>query len=490
LTVIETIKLSFIFDRLSLAMACLALFMAISISIYSLDYIEKEKVKERRFFVLSPWIFCIFSCLALFSGDWFAFGIFLELSSIMLFFMIIPLNFRTALYYLLTQLSGSLLIFVGAALMVAERGNAVMGPVPSGLLWLFLCGLGIKAGLLGLHFWLPKVHSEAPTPTSALLSGFSVKLGIYGLIRLASFPATDALLVIGPIMALYGIIQAIAQYDAKRLLAYHTISQLGYIVSAIGTGTTLGIVAGTYHTVAHALFKGLLFLCIGSIEKAYGTRDLRFLGYGTARAFPVTFAFFLVGALAISGFPGMSGFASKAMIKASLKEASPYTALWILQAANVGTVLSFCKLGYYGFFFKGDVVRKAPHYNPFLSYKKRIFQNTGMALMAFMTIFLGICPQLLPNFMEINFGNFFKPDALRSALIPILTGGILFIVFKKTLTPGKHEIRDLDFLLIKLYGILTLCPAIVSKIHTGKLRQYTIDVIIAALVIFFFLART
>jgi hypothetical protein len=92
--------------------------------------------------------------------------------------------------------------------------------------------------------------------------------------------------------------------------------------------------------------------------------------------------------------------------------------------------------------------------------------------------------------MEINFGNFFKPDALRSALIPILTGGILFIVFKKTLTPGKHEIRDLDFLLIKLYGILTLCPAIVSKIHTGKLRQYTIDVIIAALVIFFFLART
>jgi multicomponent Na+:H+ antiporter subunit D len=198
----------------------------------------------------------------------------------------------------------------------------------------------------------------------------------------------------------------------------------------------------------------------------------------------------LVGALAISGFPGMSGFASKAMIKASLKEISFYAVVWILQAANVGTVLSFCKLGYYGFFFKGNVVRKASHDNSLLSYKKRIFQNTGMALLAFMTIFLGIYPQLLPNFMGMNFGNFFETEALLSAIIPIFTGGILFIVFKKTLTPGKHEIYDLDFLLIKLYGILTLCPTIVAKIHTGKLRQYTIYVIIAALMIFFFLART
>jgi hypothetical protein len=92
--------------------------------------------------------------------------------------------------------------------------------------------------------------------------------------------------------------------------------------------------------------------------------------------------------------------------------------------------------------------------------------------------------------MGMNFGNFFETEALLSAIIPIFTGGILFIVFKKTLTPGKHEIYDLDFLLIKLYGILTLCPTIVAKIHTGKLRQYTIHVIIAALVIFFFLART
>ncbi|SDY01411.1 multicomponent Na+:H+ antiporter subunit D [Acetomicrobium thermoterrenum DSM 13490] len=486
----EILKFSFVFDKLSLSMAMLALFMAIAISIFSLDYVEKKRGKERRFFVLSPWMFCVFSCMALFSGDWFFFGVFLEMSSIMLFFMILPLNFRTALYYLLTQLSGSLLIFVGAAIMITERGSAVMGPVPPNLLWLFLSGLGIKTALLGLHFWLPKVHSEAPTPTSALLSGFSVKLGIYGLIRLASLPATDVLMVLGPSMALYGIIQAITQHDAKRLLAYHTISQLGYIVSAIGVGTALGIVAGVYHTVAHALFKGLLFLCIGSIEKAYGTRDLSLWGHGTARAFPVTFAFFLIGALAISGFPGMSGFASKAMIKASLKEISFYPVVWILQAANVGTVLSFFKLGYYGFFFKGDVVRKDPHYNPILSCKKRIFQNTGMALLAFMTIFLGICPQLLPNFMGMNFGNFFETEALLSAIIPIFTGGILFIVFKKTLTPGKHEIYDLDFLLIKLYGILILCPTIVAKIHTGKLRQYTIHVIIAALVIFFFLART
>ncbi|WP_198470092.1 proton-conducting transporter transmembrane domain-containing protein [Acetomicrobium sp. S15 = DSM 107314] len=481
------LRLSFVFDPLSILMATLALFMTAAVSIYSLGYAKPENRRERKLFSIAPWLFCLFSCLSVFSSDWFFFALFLELSSVVLFFMILPVNFRTAVYYLLAQLSGSLLVLLGAAFMLRETGTAAMGPVPAKLLWLFIPGVGIKAALPGLHFWLPKVHSEAPTPASALLSGFAVKLGIYGLARLVSPPAAPALLFLGPAMALYGVFQALMQHDAKRLLAYHTVSQLGYIVSAIGAGTALGVAAGAYHAVAHALFKGLLFLTVGTLEKAYGTRDLRFLGSGAARTFPLTFALFLVGALAIAGFPGMSGFASKAMVKTSLKETSHYAILWMLQAASVGTVLSFCKLGYFGFFAK-DRQPLQPCAKELPRAKKDKFRNAGMGLLAAGTVFLGLRPQVLPTFMQINCPAFFESDAILSAVVPIFIGGILFLVLRKVLAPADHKTHDVDSLLTKIYVVLACCPALVAKLHTGRLRFYIVTVIITALSAFFFIA--
>jgi multicomponent Na+:H+ antiporter subunit D len=481
------LRLSFVFDPLSILMATLALFMTAAVSIYSLGYAKPENSRERKLFSIAPWLFCLFSCLSVFSSDWFFFALFLELSSVVLFFMILPVNFRTAVYYLLAQLSGSLLVLLGAAFMLRETGTAAVGPVPAKLLWLFIPGVGIKAALPGLHFWLPKVHSEAPTPASALLSGFAVKLGIYGLARLVSPPAAPALLFLGSAMALYGVFQALMQHDAKRLLAYHTVSQLGYIVSAIGAGTALGVAAGVYHAVAHALFKGLLFLTVGTLEKAYGTRDLRFLGSGAARTFPLTFALFLVGALAIAGFPGMSGFASKAMVKTSLKETSHYAILWMLQAASVGTVLSFCKLGYFGFFAK-DRQPLQPCAKELPRAKKDKFRNAGMGLLAAGTVFLGLRPQVLPTFMQTNCPAFFESDAILSAVVPIFIGGILFLVLRKVLAPADHKTHDVDSLLTKIYVVLACCPALVAKLHTGRLRFYIVTVIITALSAFFFIA--
>jgi len=112
------LRLSFVFDPLSILMATLALFMAAAVSIYSLGYAKPENSRERKLFSIAPWLFCLFSCLSVFSSDWFFFALFLELSSVVLFFMILPVNFRTAVYYLLAQLSGSLLVLLGAAFML------------------------------------------------------------------------------------------------------------------------------------------------------------------------------------------------------------------------------------------------------------------------------------------------------------------------------------------------------------------------------------
>ncbi len=470
-----------------MVMASLAVFMAASVSLYARGYAGPEEPRQRMLFILAPWVFCLFSCLAVFTGDWFFFALFMELSTVALFFMILPASFRTALYYLLAQLAGSLLLLLGTAFLIRETGASAMGPVPPKLLWFFIPGLGVKAALPGLHFWLPTVHTESPTPTSALLSGFAVKLGVYGLARLACPQTTRILLVLGSLMALYGVCQALMQHDAKRLLAYHTVSQLGYVVSALGAGTALGIAAATYHAVAHALFKALLFLSVGTLEKSYGTRDLRFLGSGAARAFPLTFGLFLVAALAISGVPLMSGFASKAMIKASIKETSHHAALWALQIANVGTVLSFCKLGYFGFFARGahNIHVKS---GELPGAGKDSFRNMGMALLAAATVGLGVFPRGLPAFLRTDYGGFFETGSLISAAWPLAAGMLLFLLLRKVLTSGEYEIPDADRLLVKASMLLACCPASIARLHTGGLRFYIVVVIATILAAFFFLA--
>jgi multicomponent Na+:H+ antiporter subunit D len=477
----------FIADPLSLLLAGLALVMTVSVSLYSRGYAMSDITWQRRAFASAPWAFCLFSCLAVFAGNWFLFALFVELASLALVFMIFFGDARAAALYLLTQLAGTALLLVGSAILLHQTGSVAIGPVPTNLLWYFIPALGIKAALPGLHFWLPEVHSKAPAPASALLSGFAVKLGVFGLARIAS-PETGTLyLAMGGFMALFGVLQALLQHDAKRLLAYHTISQLGYVVSAIGTGTPLGLAAGMFHAVAHGLFKGLLFLSAGSLEKAFGTRDLRFLG-GAAALLPVTFALFSVGALAISGFPGLSGFASKALVKASVKDIHNTAVVWTLQAASVGTVISFCKLGYFAFIRKGTGSLKTLPGEGRGSVKNS-HRNLGMAVAAAATVFLGLRPDLVPGFLGEGGYPFFALSTVISALLPIFAGLLLFILLKKALEPAEHHVPDVDNLLAATGPFLRKIPDTLGALHSGRLRVYIAYVIVAALTIFAYLER-
>ncbi|HEX9748355.1 MAG TPA: hydrogenase 4 subunit B [Methylomirabilota bacterium] len=196
---------------------------------------------------------------------------------------------------------------------------------------LALFGFGTKAGIAPLHVWLPMAHPVAPSHVSALMSGVVIKMGVYGLLRvtidlLVGGPPWWGGLVlgVGTVSALLGVLYALMEHDLKRLLAYHSVENIGIIFIGIGAGlmfqsfglptlAALGIVAGMYHTINHACFKGLLFLGAGSVLHAVGTRNMEEMG-GLIKRMPRTACFFLLGACAISALPPLNGFASEWLV--------------------------------------------------------------------------------------------------------------------------------------------------------------------------------
>ena len=200
---------------------------------------------------------------------------------------------------------------------------------------LFLVGFGVKAGIVPLHTWLPAAHPVAPSNVSAFLSGVIIKTGIYGLARVFfDFLGTPPMwwgvtvLAIGTISAVLGVLYALMQHDLKRLLAYHSIENIGIILMGFGASlmflatnhpllATLALIAGLYHTINHAVFKGLLFLGAGAVLHATHTRDMEHLG-GLAKRMPQTAFFFLIGAVAISALPPLNGFVSEWLTYQSL----------------------------------------------------------------------------------------------------------------------------------------------------------------------------
>jgi hydrogenase-4 component B len=233
-----------------------------------------------------------------------------------------------------------------AGLAAAHGGDWTLGPMRgepalAPLFWLALFGFGLKAGAFPLHIWLPSAHANAPSHVSALLSGVTIKLGIYGLVRFSSWLPLPAgagwmLVTLGAASAVLGVAFALGQHDLKRLLAYHSVENIGIILFGLGfavvatQATTdnvaplqawgaLALAGGLLHVWNHGLFKALLFLGAGSVLHATGTREMSRLG-GLWRAMPWTTALFALGAVAISGLPPLNGFVSEWLIYLGLFE--------------------------------------------------------------------------------------------------------------------------------------------------------------------------
>lgn len=241
--------------------------------------------------------------------------------------------------YLVATHVSTLCLFALFGLLWASTGGLDLAPMDPGavspgrattLFVLVLTGFGLKAGIMPLHVWLPSSHAIAPSHVSAIMSGVIIKMGVYGLVRLTSFLPHQRVewgaivLALGVVSAVLGVAYAVGQHDLKRLLAYHSIENIGIIVMGVGLAllgrsldrtdwVVLGLAGALLHVWNHALFKALLFMCAGSVIHATHTREIDHLG-GLAKSMPRTSAWFLVGAVAICGLPPLNGFVSELLI--------------------------------------------------------------------------------------------------------------------------------------------------------------------------------
>jgi hydrogenase-4 component B len=278
---------------------------------------------------------------------------------------------------------------------------------------LFLFGFGVKAGIVPLHVWLPVAHPVAPSNISALLSGVLIKAGIYGLTRIFfDFLGTPpnwwgvTVLTIGTVSALLGVLYALMEHDLKRLLAYHSIENIGIILMGLGAAlmflhtnhpvlATLALIAALYHTINHAIFKALLFLGAGAVLHSTHTRNMEEMG-GLIKRMPITAFFFLVGAVAISALPPLNGFVSEWLTYQSLLQGFGTTASLVrimfplagAMLALTGALAAACFVKAFGITFLAQPRSEEARH----AHEVSNSMLTGMGLLTAACVFLGLFP--------------------------------------------------------------------------------------------------
>jgi multicomponent Na+:H+ antiporter subunit D len=368
----------------------------------------------------------------LITGDLFNLFVFMEVGLFSAFALVAFGNkaeeFEAAFKYTIMGSLSSTIILIGIAVTYSATSTLTLAQVSVGLMdkpeltvWigaLFITGFGLKTAAIPFHAWLPDAHSSAPAPISSMLSGILIKaLGVYVLIRIffnvlnAPEVFTQAFLILGSISILAGVLLAVGQWDMKRLLAYHSISQIGYILLGLGLATPLGILGAVFHLFNHAIFKSLLFYNAGAVELALGTRDLNKMGNLT-RILPVTSQTSLIASLSISGIPPFNGFFSKLIIIIAAVEAGfPIYAL-VAVIGSLLTLASFMKVQRYG--FRGEGIIES------IRTKIGWRMNSAMIILAVLCLLSSIL--IIPGIREVTLDPVVKVIADKANHIHLVTG--------------------------------------------------------------------
>lgn len=303
--------------------------------------------------------------------DLFSVYVFIEIVSISAFILIAfqkdEIGLEGSFKYLMLSAVATVFLLLGTALLFAITGNVSFadlaigvktgGPIVQLGFALVVFAFAVKAGMIPFHAWLPDAYTSSPAPVSILLAGIVTKVGgVYTLIRvvLAVFGVSKSfsgiLLFLGAISTVLGAFLALGQRDFKRMLAFSSISQIGYITMGFATGTPLGLIGAAFHFFNHSVFKSLLFLNAGAVETATGTRDFDKLG-GLASRMPVTGTTSVIGLLSTAGIPPLAGFWSKLIIIIALWVAGYHTYSMIAVLASVitlGYLLSLQRSVFFG----------------------------------------------------------------------------------------------------------------------------------------------
>lgn len=350
-----------------------------------------------------------------------------------------PESGGAGLRYLLVHLFGGVCLLSGIMLHAAQAGSldfvSLAALKGSPAFYLVLAGFLLNAAVPPLGAWLPDAYPRAGVTGAVLLTAYTTKSAVYALLR--GFAGTELLVWLGAFMTVYGVVYAMLENDARRLLSYHIISQVGYMVCGVGIGTQLAVNGVAAHAAAHILYKGLLFMGAGAVLHVTGRSRLSDLG-GLYKYMPATMLLYLAGAAAISSFPLFSGFVSKAMTVSAAGEAGAALPYLLLTLASAGTFLSVgLKLPYH-MFFRTEAVTRAHEPPPNML--------AAMALAAALCLLPGLFPQALYALLPFpcDYSPYTAPH-LVSALGLLGFTALGFFLFLRKLDPEPALSLDTDW---------------------------------------------
>ncbi len=370
-----------------------------------------------------------------FAGDYFTLFVFWELMAVSSTYLVwarrTPEAEKAGMRYLLVHIFGGGLLFIGILLHFHAGGDLLISRLyPDGALssYLILAGVALNAAVPPLHAWLADAYPKATVTGAVFLSALTTKTAVYVLVRV--FPGWELLLILGVMMTLYGVVFAILANDTPEILAYHIVSQVGYMVAGVGIGTEMALNGTTAHAYSHILYKALLFMGAGVVLQTTGKSRLTELG-GLAKAQPLALWLYMVGALSIAGAPLFNGFISKGMVVAAAGEAHLDWAVLLMLLASVGTFLSVgLKLPYLTWFGEDRGLRpdRAPRN-----------MLVGMGVAAMLCFLYGIAPSLLYRILPfpVDYNPYTVYHLVEATQILIFTFVGFWIVLAKMKAEAK-----------------------------------------------------
>jgi len=417
-------------DKLSLTFGYIFVIIAFLGGIYGFHL--KDTLQQ-----VSALLYASGSLGIVFAGDLFTLFVFWEIMTISSVNLIwtrrMPKSTKAAMRYLMVHLFGGSVLMAGILWHFAETGSILFNHFEGGIAsYLILFGFALNAAIPPLHGWLSDAYPEGTVTGTIFLSAFTTKTAVYALIR--GFAGLEVLIWIGAVMAIYGVVFAVLENDIRRLLAYHIVSQVGYMVAGIGIGTAMAINGVTAHAFAHILYKALVLMGAGTVLYATGHSKLTELG-GLARAMPLALALYMVGAFSISGVPLFSGFVSRSMTVYAAELSHMGLVVILLNIASVGTVLhTGLKLPYFTWFGPNRSLKPAP---------LPLGMYVGMALTAGLCLAIGIYPTPLYNLLPfaVNYQPYTTVHLIETMQLLIFAGFGFWLLINKL---GGKAVITLD----------------------------------------------
>lgn len=409
--------------------------------------------------------------------------------------------------YLIATHTGTFCLWIMFLLMAHQAGSmnfdqmACVFPLPlAGLLFILgILGFGVKAGFIPLHIWLPHAHPQAPTHISAVLSGVMIKTGIYGLMRLimivGNFPewCAQALILIGVISGIGGVLYALGQHEIKKLLAYHSIENIGIITLGMGIGlwgqmyhiesvAFIGYAGALLHVFNHAIFKGLLFLSAGSVIRSTHTGEIDQLG-GLGKALPWTGNLFLIGSLSICGLPLFNGFISEWLIYQALFKgmfnfkvnAILFSGLAVISLALIGALAAACFAKAYGAIFLGNSrLGKIIHIQ-----EDSLFIRIPMLVLGIICLWIGLFPRTMVSFaleaaatiLNVQISSIAKESIIVFLLTAVLVLFILIAIIAILIILKRNAMRLLPIQKAETWGCGYSAPSARMQYSASSFAQ-------------------